>query len=468
MPETSLNKTLKRFVAGGELGTKADRFLSLYYDANPDTWKSDLVSTVKLYGMSALTGLVKTANAELTDDQAYSVARDVIRRVTGNASASPGWIGSEGDFNDMLSQVNAPAGGSEMLTNTASPGLHPAKTSAEPGRSGKGPTTSTHGTSEETVQQFTDRALNTAGRYSGTGHYAGYRQAPGAFVAGEGEGHNVLSTDGPQEPLSDFQGSSDNPHNRATLSHGPVGTAGDTDIVSVKPGQTKPGNVHPVYRETTIGYSKTGYGKGPSTVAKQVATSRDTFMIRAPRILQALAVGEATNPHIRSVTPKFSIEKGMLHVDPEAKYHVPELGGALPKNTVAKSERITKGILKSRKREDVRTGLPADEGVAYAGTERQRAFHTEEDYGDTGDASQYPEGSPTSDDPNALSDLNFYDEAKREEDEEEAGRQDEAARRSDEEAKKAYRNGQYQLADTLKQDALSRREIAVTLRRRHL
>jgi hypothetical protein len=453
MPETSLNKRLARFMEGGEVTRKAEEFLSTIYSADPDTWKTMLVNTVKLYGLSGLTFFVKEANAELTDDQAASVAREVIRRVTGQAGAS--WIGSEGDFNDMLAQVRQPRGGTENMSNVASPGQPPGKVSAQPGKSGD------YGRSGKTVPPESGY-YDSTGQYSGTGHYGGYRQAPGAFVAGEGEGHEVQHTDGPQRPLSDFQGSSDNPHSRAHLSHGPVGTAGVTDVVSVKPGQTKPGNVHPKYTSTEIGYSKTGFGKFSKPVAKQVGTP-DTFLAsgQAPNILESIS--KSRDP------TKFEVNQDALHIPPGylSKY-MHQDGVIEPKNTIAKSEHITKGIIKRKREEDTRTSLAGTrEGQAYAGTERQQAYHTEEDYGDTGDASQYPDGgSPFDDDPNAMSDLTLYDESKRQANESEAAYQDELARRDEDESKKYYRAGQYQFSETLKQSAIAHRELAYNLRKR--
>src|SRR2546428_8441588 len=126
MPRSTLSKSLERFIGGGELTTKADRFMGIAYDSNPSGWKTAIVNTVKLFGLSGLTYLCKEANAELSDDEAYSVAREVIRRVTGQAGAS--WVGSEGDYQTMLSQIAQPKGGTDRLVNVSSPGLAPAKT----------------------------------------------------------------------------------------------------------------------------------------------------------------------------------------------------------------------------------------------------------------------------------------------------------------------------------------------------
>src|SRR2546428_1335699 len=423
MPRSTLSKSLERFIGGGELTIKADRFMGIAYDSNPSGWKTAIANTVKLYGVSGLTYLCKEVNAELSDDEAYSVAREVIRRVTGQAGAS--WIGSEGDYQAMLAQIASPKGGSEHLTNIASPGLAPGKVAAEPGNSGG---------DDRTAKPIGEPSwTNTRGRYSATGASGGYRNNPGAFLGG-------------QDGATGFDAGRSNPHSQAHLSHGPVGTAGGTDIRSVRPGQTKPGNVHPKYTSTEIGYSKTGYGKWQKPIAKQVG-SQDTYLTsgRAPHILQSMAFAKAVDPSYDAVMakPRFGLEKSVLHADPDTKYYVAELGGAIPTNTRAKAERMTKGIIKRKSEEDTRTSLAGTrEGQAFDHTKRQRAHHTEEAYGDTGDNSEYTQ-APYADAPTeegllgdgfdlaeeqpAMIGLNEYDESRIVADEEAAREQDDLA-----------------------------------------
>lgn len=65
------------------------------------------------------------------------------------------------EYVSVISEVFSPKGGSENFVNTRSPGMGPGKISVEPGHSGRGPRTGTVGTSEESVEQFTDRATDT-------------------------------------------------------------------------------------------------------------------------------------------------------------------------------------------------------------------------------------------------------------------------------------------------------------------
>src|SRR2546428_4931605 len=145
------------------------------------------------------------------------------------------------EFDDMLSQLAQPKGGVENAVNVASPGLPPAKIAVVPGESGNYPDKA------KPIDGPTDGFTDTRGRYSSAGAYAGSQQAPGAFLSAEGN-HAVQTEDGQQQPYGRLQSSRDNPHNRAHLAHGPVGTAGDTSRVNDYQA-TRPGDVHPRYRQ---------------------------------------------------------------------------------------------------------------------------------------------------------------------------------------------------------------------------
>lgn len=72
-----------------------------------------------------------------------------------------------GGYDSVLSQIFRPQGGSENFTNLRSPGTPPAKFPATPGNSGtSGVHRTQHGTSQESVEQFTNRALDVSGEYS--------------------------------------------------------------------------------------------------------------------------------------------------------------------------------------------------------------------------------------------------------------------------------------------------------------
>jgi hypothetical protein len=485
----TLNKTLERFVNGGDIGRKADNFLALYYKANPSNFKQALTLTIKEFGMSGLCGLVKQSDAELTDDQAYAVARDVVRRVTGNAMA-PTWTGSSGGFEDMLAQIAQPKGGTENLTNVASPGAPPARIAAVPGESGNYPDKAKPIGAPSEGGYYDSR-----GRYSSTGHYLGYQQAPGAFVSGQGS-HSVQTQDGAQQPYGRLQSATDNPRSRAHISQYDDATY----LTTAKPGVVIPGRVAGQrYSKKSVeyGYSKSGMGKGQS---KQVGAKSDYLSSgRAPNILQSIAFGEQVAPQARTnpdgsvvAAPKFSVVKDVWHLEPESKHYE---GVEVTPQTLLKAQKFTRGILKAKR--DVNTSLAGSREGAVVNPEnesskpaerRSRSFHTEEDYGDTGDASQYPADStaPYSDNPEdtlasdvgmdffmeedippPMSGLTAYEESQKKADDDEALVQEKMACKCDEESEKCLRSGQYGLIDYFKQRAIAHRTIASNLRKRH-
>src|SRR3989442_11294331 len=123
----SINKLLERVTEKGLHVQYADEFLS---GINPQQVKS-IQTVYQKYGRSGIHYWVKEAYSSLTDDEADSVAREVVRRVTNQATSN--WRGESGDYTDMLAQISQPKGGTENLTNVAGPGMPPAKTSAQPG-----------------------------------------------------------------------------------------------------------------------------------------------------------------------------------------------------------------------------------------------------------------------------------------------------------------------------------------------
>ncbi len=86
------------------------------------------------YGKAGLYQIAKEANAHLSDSEADDVASAIVQEITGRRAAT--WDAGGAKIDDLLSQIRAPKGGSENLTNVASPGSGPGKITAVPGESG--------------------------------------------------------------------------------------------------------------------------------------------------------------------------------------------------------------------------------------------------------------------------------------------------------------------------------------------
>src|SRR3989442_3569835 len=240
----------------------ADEFLS---GINPQQVKS-IQTVYQKFGRSGIQYWVKEAYSSLTDDEADSVASEVVRRVTGRATSD--WRGESGDYTDMLAQISQPKGGSEMLVNLHSPGMGPAKTTAEPGNSGD------YGRKAEPISDKYPQAYRnptSAGRV--------YPRDPNAK--------------NPEARIGEGQVAQDQ--------YGPVGTPGSygqfPDEVSqgvLIPGTQ--GRVGPLrYKSTT-----TNRNKPPSTIKKNRLTSSYNFDYTGPPILgltQPLMGGRSPLPN---------------------------------------------------------------------------------------------------------------------------------------------------------------------------
>src|SRR6266699_4623571 len=141
--------------------------------------------------------LAKQAYAEISSSD-FNTINKIVQYMWSNMSTK--------EFDDMLSQVAQPKGGSENLTNVASPGQPPAKVSAVGDSKTQG-----YGREAEVLGNPTGGWTDSRGRRSNAGDYLGYDVAPGAFVSGQGS-KTVQTVDGPQQPYGKFQSSTDNPH----------------------------------------------------------------------------------------------------------------------------------------------------------------------------------------------------------------------------------------------------------------
>ncbi len=222
MTNYSFQKHLERVYGGGSTSRAVLKTLNAF---DTDT----ILAAFKRYGYGGVGVLCKEANASLTDEEASNAASEVIRQVTGKGPEQ--WPTSNSPhFDDMLSQIAQPKGGTENLTNVASPGAPPGKIKAEPGESGNYDRAGYSLKNDLGVQQ---RFQGRDGNYSAAGHYAGYTEAPGAFVRG-----------------NENRGSA-NPRDLAHLSHGPVGTAGDLSHIpnnGRNPLVSGQGNTFPGYK----------------------------------------------------------------------------------------------------------------------------------------------------------------------------------------------------------------------------
>jgi hypothetical protein len=456
-----LSKQLERVTEKGLHVQYADEFLSGITSKDLNAIKI----VYQKYGRSGIFSFVKEAYSSLTDDEADSVASEIVRRVTGRATSS--WAGEFGDFNDMLAQIAKPAGGTEMMTNVASPGMHPAKTQAKPGNSGNYP----------------DKAETLTGKY------------PQAYQNPRSPGRGTIdpNQENPKAKIGEGQTARDQ--------YGPVGTPGSYGQFpdEASQGVLLPGTQGRVAR-LRYKADQTQFKTNPPQIKKGGVKLTSSFNT------------DYTGPHLIGWTqptsgnreiPKFAIMPQAFGYNP-----LPSDGRGINRTNIQRSEKITKGLIKTLKddeefsgagkfEEDNRVQIAGSrEGAILSAPQRQRSFHTEEtlkeDYGDTGDNSQYAvqDQSPYSDDQQALSDIQIAeslmgtgtgfdeeeiapmtkleeeDESRRAADEEEATRLDDMARYDEREATKAYNEGRYEAVSYLRAKALAERETATNFRKR--
>jgi len=234
-------------------------------DSFSEHQKNLMLSYMKQYNMSSLS------------DADFEKMQGIAQWVATHPSAT------QKDFDDMLSQVSQPKGGTENMTNVASPGQPPGKVAAVPGESGG------YGDKAETLGKPSEGWTDPRGRYSSVGAYAGYQQAAGAFVSGQGS-HSVQTQDGPQQPYGRLQSATDNPRSRAHLSHGPVGEAGgnarENDYQT-----TRPGDVHPRYRQFPTGNIPDDNTPTPASAKKSlfIPDIGSSLSANTPKTSQTLA-----------------------------------------------------------------------------------------------------------------------------------------------------------------------------------
>jgi hypothetical protein len=324
------------------------------------------------------------------------------------ASSNPaGFIEFQKEFDDVLNQVSQPKGGTENMTNVASPGQAPGKISAVPGKSGSN-TTGSYRTRDDPVNNFNPGSLSEL-TYTRPGLQG--TETPPATTNPNASRTNVKP-----------------PH----LSHGPVGTAGDTDHIPSTSRQ-RPGEVG------TVDVSQY---KG--------ANPRDMTY--------------------KAVRPQLGFSPKTTEVQPLNKERAGRIAKSLGLHLL-KSERDR--LVHRRTEEDFAYGQGDTPGVAVPGTEGDPVGWS----GQGSDASNVWDNSLDSPNRTISTDDPFGEEEteearqKREANkllETRADEMEEYARVADRQAEEAYMEGNYEARDEMRQKAISLREGASELRKKML